>query len=560
MKKSGTLLSLAGTIVLIAWVVLFDMSLIDIALSFSFLILVPLLLEEVVRGNENNRAEHWINNVMVTSLPFAGAGMLSVALPVGQEAGAWAILWLFFTILIAIGGFMRLLGRGWNPVQETVIDLGLIYISVGGGWLVLSSGGMSRYLPYSETIVQLTAVHFHYAAFVLPIVTGLFGRWLVSYKRKPAGIPYTVLACGIAAGPVLVAFGLNQGPPIETLMVIIYVSFLMWLAVWWLWCSAEFNMLAKIAIRLSALLLIITMSLSMLYSFGMMVEAYWLGIGDMVRWHGIMNAFGFSLFSVLAWRDIKPERGYIYTSFPISKLRTKGHVGNAAIYKKGWAARHLYEGGLLDHLHAYRSENFDPAEVSSTIKRFYERTDQFSLSAHVHWQKGFRRLSSLINHWTMRMGQINVPPSGEVSMAGEIVSIHDDQDGREDVRAWIRKNELTGDPIFTALYSSHNKEGERYMNIALPLPLGLMTGVLRFLHDREHGLILTSERRKGGKGDEGIYLTLGNWTIRLPLREHFYVKEVSKGKLKASHEMKVFSITFLKIKYMIEEKRKTTSA
>ncbi|MFG6150481.1 YndJ family protein [Halobacillus sp. B23F22_1] len=555
MEKSGTLLALAGTIILMAWVIIFDMSLIDIVLSFSFLILVPLLLEEAVRGKENNRAEHWINNVMITSLPFAGAGMLSVALPAGQEAGAWAVLWLFFTILIAVGGLMRLLGRGWRPVQETVIDLGLIYMAAGGGWLVISSGGLSRYLPYSETIVQLTAVHFHYAAFVVPVVTGLFGRWLVSYKKKPAGLPYTVLASGIAAGPVLVALGLRQGSPTETVMVIIYVSFILWLSVWWLWCSAEFNMWSKIAIRLSALLLIITMSVSLFYSFGMMNGSYWFGISDMIRWHGLLNAFGFSLFSVLAWRDIKPDRGYIYTSFPISKLRTKGHVGNDAIFNKGWVARHVHEEGLLDHFHAYRSENFDPAKVSATIRQFYEHTDQFSLRAHVLWQKGFRRLSTLINKWTLRMGQINVPPSGEVSMTGEIVAIDDDQDGREGVRAWTRKNEQTGDSIFTALYSSHANGRERYLNIALPLPLGIMTGVLRLLHDRERGLILTSERRKGGKGDEGIYLTLGNWTIRLPMREHFYVKEVSKGKLNASHEMKVFSITFLKIKYIIEEKK-----
>ncbi|MCP3029312.1 YndJ family protein [Halobacillus sp. A5] len=559
MKYTGAILSLAGTIILMIWLTLFDMSLIDIALSFSFLILVPLLLEEVVRYNKNNRAEQWIRNVMITSLPFAGAGMLSVALPPGTEAGGWALIWLFFTILIAVGGLMRLLGRGIRPVEETVIDIGLIYIAVGGGWLVLSSGGAGRFLPYSDTIVQLTAIHFHYAAFVVPIVTGLFGRWLVSYKKQDAGLAYRVLASGIASGPVLVAAGLNQGPPLEAFLVAIYVIFLLWMAVWWVWCSAEFPMGAKIAIRLSSMLLIISMSLSVVYSFGLTVDTYWLGIGEMVRWHGVLNAFGFSLFSVMAWRSLKPAPNYIYTSFPVTNLRARGYVGYNIVYKKGWDAGHIYETGLVDDFSLYHSKYFKPEDVAGRIQSFYENTNIYSLEAEVEWQKGFHRISKIINKWTRKMGQINIPVSGPLKMAGEVVSIDDDQDGRKNVKAWLRRNAVSGEPIFAALYSSHLSDKERYMNIGLPLPVGVMTGVLRPLNAKGGSLILTSERQKR-RGDEGIYLTLGDWTVRLPLGEYFYVRERTDGNLEAEHVMKWLKIPFLKINYTIKEKGKTTSS
>ncbi|WP_431801756.1 YndJ family protein [Halobacillus andaensis] len=551
MKKSGVLLSSAGSVILILWLILFDMSIIDTALSFCFLILVPLLLEEVVRCNKNNRAERWISNVMVTSLPFAGAGLLSVALPPGREAGGWALVWLFFTVLLAVGGIMRLAGRGWLPVQETVIDIGLIYIAVGGVWLVLSSGGMGRFLPYSDTIVQLTAIHFHYAAFVLPILTGLFGRWLVSYKNGAAGTPYTVLAGAISLGPVFIAIGLDQGPPLEAILVAAYVGFLLWLALWWLWCSAEFPIGAKIAVRLSSFLLLITMGLSVLYSFGLMGGNYWPGIGDMVRWHGILNAFGFSLFSVLAWRSLQPGRNHIYTSFPVSNLRTRGYIGNEVIFKKGWAAGHLYEAGLLNDLYAYRSNDFAPEQVSSRIQNFYENTNRYSLTAEVEWKNGFRRLSKWIRKWTRKMGQINLPPSGSIVMEGEIVSIQDEEDGREGVRAWLRRDAETEEPIFTALYSSHIQSEVRYMNIALPLPFGIMTGVLRLTNDSEEGLIITSERKSNNTGDEGIYLTLGKWTMCLPLRECFYVREGADEKLEATHVIKWFTIPFIHINYKI---------
>ncbi|WP_079477160.1 YndJ family protein [Halobacillus salinus] len=558
MKKPGRWIALVGFILLIVWSSIFHMTRIDAALGFSFLVLVPLLVEEVVKHQEN-RAEQWLRAVMQTSLPFAGAGVISVTMPPGQEAGWWAFVWFFYTLMLAFGGLMRLAGRGVRPLEETVIDVGLLYIAVGGAWLVISQSGWASFLPYTQTIVQLTAIHFHYAAFVLPLATGFFGRFRSAgnrVRKQYTERPYHVLCIGVLIGPFLVAIGLDQGPPVEVVTVGLYVLILIWLAVWWFWLSVELPSWGSSAIRLASLLLVGTMILSFAYSWGLMSEAFGVSIGQMVSYHDLVNAFGFSILVTLAWRKASPPQRHPFTTFPVSNLRQRGYVGNDAIYRNGWAETYRREEGLVPTWKVFRSHHFDPTHVHPDIRKFYLRTDQFTMEADVRWEKRFQAFSKLSCRVTRKFGQINLPLTGRMNMSGEIVSISDKQDGREQVRAWVRKNEKTDEPVFTALYSYHKRASETYMNISLPLPLGTMTGILRPEHDGREGLVLTSHLRPDSRGDEGVYLTFGSWTIRTPLREWFHVS-VRDGDLAARHQLAVWGIKFLTIDYILKEKEPT---
>ena len=49
----------------------------------------------------------------------------------------------------------------------------------------------------------------------------------------------------------------------------------------------------------------------------------------------------------------------------------------------------------------------------------------------------------------------------------------------------------------------------------------------------------------------GIYLTMGNNLFKLPIEEQFHVDEIEQEKLKAEHNMWIFSLLFLKINYSI---------
>ena len=52
---------------------------------------------------------------------------------------------------------------------------------------------------------------------------------------------------------------------------------------------------------------------------------------------------------------------------------------------------------------------------------------------------------------------------------------------RDNVRVWMRK--IGDDTAFVALYSTHEKNGRSYMNIALPLPFSSMIGILELKSD-----------------------------------------------------------------------------
>ncbi|MGH1024783.1 YndJ family protein, partial [Bacillus paranthracis] len=137
------------------------------------------------------------------------------------------------------------------------------------------------------------------------------------------------------------------------------------------------------------------------------------------------------------------------------------------------------------------------------------------------------------------------------TMHGSIIGIMDEKDGRENVRAWLRKNE-TGESIFLALYSMYTYKSDTYMNIALPLPYSNMTGILKLRNDNNN-LIITSKLRRNGKGDEGIYIHTRFFTIRLPLAETFIIKEGKGQMLEANHKMWIFGVKFLEIDYEIKK-------
>ncbi|RBW68921.1 hypothetical protein [Bacillus taeanensis] len=151
------------------------------------------------------------------------------------------------------------------------------------------------------------------------------------------------------------------------------------------------------------------------------------------------------------------------------------------------------------------------------------------------------------------MEQINLPAHGEENgaMHSRMIAVSDQQDGRTNVRAWIRTNER-GKAIFAAAYSTHTSHRETYMNIALPLPFGNTTGVLTLNHDKGNGLTLSS---LPCGGDEGIYFHTKRFTVRLPLQEHFHVWKNDDAGLHAVHTMWLFRKKFLSITYHIHRRQ-----
>lgn len=141
--------------------------------------------------------------------PF-GAALAAGSLLVdeGTTAGVLAGAWLVVSLCATTGGVM-IARRTWRraPERRTLGDLtiaaGLCYLSVGASWLVISRLGLHPF-DLSTDIVRMTAIHFHYAGFALPVLAaaGLAGvDWFASRVSLVAGCLAAV------AGPPIVAVG-----------------------------------------------------------------------------------------------------------------------------------------------------------------------------------------------------------------------------------------------------------------------------------------------------------------------------------------------------------------
>ncbi|PRO65992.1 YndJ family transporter [Alkalicoccus urumqiensis] len=291
---------LTGAAIGIIWLLLVDVTIVEIALALSFLILIPLLIHIAVPKRATVTAEHWLFWLSDHSVAAALFALAAVTLDNYWISVLCAAVWLVYTGLIAMMGAVRIWNRRIYPAEEMIIDIGLLFTAVGGMWLLLSEAGIHRLLPYSEITIQLTAVHYHYSAVVVTILTGAFGRFLFAQTGK-TGPLYRFLAIGTAVGSPLIALGVVQGPPLEVVYVTIYSTILLWMSVWWFILLPRMPLRARWFIGTASVTLFISIGVTMLYAIGMVTETQFVTLDMMFYWHGAVNSLGFSLFGVVGW-------------------------------------------------------------------------------------------------------------------------------------------------------------------------------------------------------------------------------------------------------------------
>lgn len=266
------------------------------------LVAVPLGLRLAAPAGAPGRRGRW-RLAAVLQLPAALLLLLSYATPAGRLAAALTLPWLAFTALAALVGLLRLLELGPRPLAELAVDAALVFLPVGGTWLLFSRWGRPL-LGFGEPLVLLTAAHFHFAGFALALLTGLAGRALPGRGASAA-------AAGVVAGVPLVALGIALSPrgfPVVE-----------WLAAWWL--AAAGLLVAGLYLRLAtgrgptllALLpalagsaLAVSSLLAAVYALGSFTGAGWLDIPTMVRFHAVANALGFALPALGFWAAVGP--------------------------------------------------------------------------------------------------------------------------------------------------------------------------------------------------------------------------------------------------------------
>lgn len=262
---------------------------------WAVLVIVPLGLSVV--GDERGSS---LFKLIVFIQPVAA--LITVAsffLEKGVLSAALASTWLILSILIALLGLVRLTGRGLQRLEELSVDAGLLYLPVGGAWLVIYRLGVQPF-AFGEMIVLLTAVHFHFAGFATPIIAGMSGRVLAGRDYPRTLLGFSVF--GIVAAMPLVAAGLTFSPWIGLAGALLLTGGIVMLAVLTFgWVAPSITSPWRTLLQAGAIASCAAMVLACLYAYSLATQTLIITIPGMAMTHGLLNAFGFVTCSLLVW-------------------------------------------------------------------------------------------------------------------------------------------------------------------------------------------------------------------------------------------------------------------
>lgn len=265
-------------------------TLIDLALQLGVVVVVPLALR-LERRRPIDR--HFL---VVTVAGIVAA--CSFAVDEGPAAAALAAPWLGVTALLAARHLFPFEPRAL--LRDALSILPAAYLVTGAGWLVISRYG-GRPLDFGDTIVELTAVHFHYAGFVAPVLVLRLADWLRPDDRAAR----LALASVLAATP-LTAAGITFEPALGALGAALFVAGLTASSVLTLRSVVpRADGVGKVLLSISALSVIAGVGLALAYALGQ-----WLGTPApslllMVRTHGVLNGAGFALAGAAGWNRVQ---------------------------------------------------------------------------------------------------------------------------------------------------------------------------------------------------------------------------------------------------------------
>ena len=231
-------------------------------------------------------------------LPAAIALAFAFLLPAGTNAALLAIPWLAFTLLLAYLAIDRIGQRPRPLIEEWGQLAAMLFLPIGAVWALVACGGLQP-LGFRDVIVLLTAVHFHYAGFALPLMAGALVR-----QRRDDLSKGVLLA--VLAGVPLVAIGITTtqigGPrEIELLAAVLLAGAGIALGVFHVRLGLRVRHLVGLLLAISGVSLVVALGWSALYAAGQYGLIPRIEIPFMVHWHGVINAAGAALCGLFGW-------------------------------------------------------------------------------------------------------------------------------------------------------------------------------------------------------------------------------------------------------------------
>jgi hypothetical protein len=275
---------------------------IEQAIALASLVLVPLGMGMAATPPFEGTQRSLYNGAVVSQPVGAVLLFVSLVLRSGVGAAVAAAPWIFVTGLLGLTALIRMRERGLWPLSETVIDAGFAYSVVGSVALVFHHLGITFW--FEPIIILLTAVHFHFAGFVLAVLTGLAGRTVDEQQG------FRVLASVVLCGPAIIAIGISFSPLIEMFAVSGFTVVVALLGGYvTIRVAPERPRLQGVLVAVSSLSLPVSMVLALSYGVAAFTGINPLGmnISTMIALHGTLNVFGFALLGTVGWRLAVPR-------------------------------------------------------------------------------------------------------------------------------------------------------------------------------------------------------------------------------------------------------------
>ncbi|MEV4681655.1 YndJ family protein [Streptomyces kurssanovii] len=230
---------------------------------------------------------------------FAVPGAVALWLPRGAVATTLAVVYALGTLLLAAQAPRRLVRTRSLAPAEVAVLTALAAPSVAGLALVAERAGYELF-GFTLPILALTVPHFHFAGFTAALVAGL-----VCGAAAGGLARFAALSVPLGTLTVLAGYFVDDWAELAGALVLTAGMWAVALLTWRDVRGAERDPYTRALLAVSAAVLVATMLLALSWAVGQAADIPHPGLTWMAATHGLGNALGFALCSVLAWRRIK---------------------------------------------------------------------------------------------------------------------------------------------------------------------------------------------------------------------------------------------------------------
>ncbi|MFJ2434604.1 YndJ family protein [Streptomyces anulatus] len=232
---------------------------------------------------------------------FAVPGAVALWLPRGPAATALACCYALGAVLLALHAPRRAVrGRDLDPAGIALLTA-LAAPAVAATALVAERSGHELF-GFDLGILALTVPHFHFAGFAAALIAGLVCR----VSDGPAG-RFAALSVPLGTLLVLVGYFIGDWAELAGALVLTAGMWTVGLLTWRMGRADGRDRTTRLLLLASATVLVATMLLALSWALGEATGLPHPTLTWMAATHGLGNALGFALCSLLAWRRIRTE-------------------------------------------------------------------------------------------------------------------------------------------------------------------------------------------------------------------------------------------------------------